>query len=54
MKPCAAFLLNGQGGTHLTTGSSGGHITIIGTHMLPAAPAQPSMLKGLLDMLQAH
>ena len=45
MRPCAAFLLNSRGCTHLTTGSSGGHITIMGTHMLPAAPAQPSTLK---------
>lgn len=28
-----------QGGSHLTSGNSGGHMTTIGTHMLPAAPA---------------
>ena len=40
-----AFLFNSEEGAHLTTGSSGGHITIMGTHMLPAAPAQPSTPK---------
>ena len=30
-----------KAGTHLTTGRRGGHSTTMGTHRLPAAPAQP-------------